>query len=413
MIFLFLLFVLYLSQLFIISPGMIKHGDLALAQSNDLIAGLSSSSLACILIIIYSFSKIIFFRNTKVLKFDAFLLFFILLFFSVGFAAGIERIPFSSAINYSIKLLMPFIIFFYMVYSFKIEDINKLYTTILLINIMLIVQVLLCQFLIGSFSANRFYWYMTKEEYYGFYNSPHPFAALLGLLSLWNIKSLLMKKWITTNLLLLFFNFLLIVLSGVRTYLVAFVFSVVLIYCYSFVIKNRFKYLSIILFFVFVSFLLIFFEHFKEIFFSTRIGSILDSSKVLSGRDIRWFEDFLYYLNSYDIFEKIFGRGFGSVYLINNEIFNTYINSLNGILDLLLDHGIFGALLLIFLYISVLVRCQPRSESGWFFWIFVFYLFLGFMVNNILPYVTIMPLAIIFLAVYKFEVDNINIYSKV
>ena len=192
-------------------------------------------------------------------------------------------------------------------------------------------------------------------------------------------------------------------LSGVRSYLLGLAVSAILMYFLGFFNKrvNNLKSLALII----VVFVMagIFIDIIIDYILSSRLGTLFDVTKLSSGRYIRWLIDFNYFINSYDIAEKLFGRGFSSVYLLNAQLIGVEINSLNGVIDLLLDNGLIGTLLLIAAYGIVLRWCSPKNTAKIFFWGMLCYLSIGILINNILPYVTIMPLAIIFMVILKIE----------
>lgn len=383
---------LYFAQLFIVKPGTdvspyaYKYGLIHYIK----FGGLTSSALASILLILFCFitlfiqEKIILNKNT--VKVSS----FVMMIFIISFLSGNQVV---SSFDYIVKLIMPMIIYIFFQACFKKTNPDSIINLVRNINILVIGQVLICKAVTGEFAANTYYHEM-PEEYFGYFNNPHPFTALLGLLALWNAVLVYEKKNRILNSLLFTGNVLLVYLSHVRTYMLAFLIAFVYLILR---IKARKGSVSKYIYIVFAAatiFGIVYVMLYGD------YASARTVTDVSSGRFYRWYLDIQYFLHKTSVYHKLVGNGPEAIYRINQELFSTNINSLNCFIDLLADIGIIGLAALAGAYYMILRDCISGSNMVFMIPICV-YLAIGALINNILPYVIIMPLFMILLFVMR------------
>ncbi|MCH5211584.1 MAG: O-antigen ligase family protein [Oscillospiraceae bacterium] len=355
--------------------------------------GLTYSAIVCLLILAWMMWRLFrrgseFGKNTKDTRSIILLSMLLISGIIASLANGVMP-----QFDYIMKLIMPFMVFYYIKYACKEKEFERLPGLILIINITMVVQIIVCKAITGHFSASTYYTYIGTEEYFGYYNSPHPLSALLGLFSVWNIYSIHRKQTLVLNIVLFTANILLVVLLGVRTYMAAVALSIIVMIAYG-TRNSKYRSFTIIaLIFVAIAGLIIYFNM-DKIFAGTRLDSSVNTSEITSGRNGRWKQDMNYYLHEYNFLQQIFGKGFGAINNVNIKLRIGNINSLNAIIDLLMDNGVVGLLLLVASYKDVVKYCVGRNmeyaQVG-----IIAVIATGLMINNILPYVTIMPMAII------------------
>lgn len=393
-----LIFALFIGQLFIIVPG----SDISSASYGNFnqykFFGMTISTIISIVLLIYCIYNIFISSKFKFEKKDLLVLIAIIIFDFLGLINGNSI---SERIDMCAKINMPFIIYFYLKYSYNSskKNVNILNTTFLLINIILIVQVPICKLLTGKFSASTFYTYIMNEEYYGYYSSPHAFSALLGILSIWNLKNISNKYRIKTNYLCLVCNIILIFLSGVRTYLLSVIFAIAILFFSALNTKHLKKIKSLAIISIIV--VLLCSNYIFEKLSTSRISISYNTTELTSGRTYRWKTDLLYF-SEQGLTNKIVGNGFKSIYNINSKLIDVYINSLNVFIDLLIDNGILGMLLLIFIYYNIVKRKYKKSNI-YFIYSILIYIGIGCFINNLLPYITVMTTTIILIRLLEIE----------
>lgn len=393
-----LIFALFIGQLFIIIPG----SDISAASYGDFnqykFFGMTISTIISIVLLIYCTYNIFISSKLKFEKKDVLILIAIIIFDFLGLING-ESI--SEKIDMCAKINMPFIIYFYLKYSYNFskKHMDTLDKAFLLINIILIVQVPICKLVTGKFSASTFYTYIMNEEYYGYYSSPHAFSALLGLLSIWNLKNISNKYRIKINYVCLACNIILIFLSGVRTYVLAVIFAIVILFFNALNTKHLKKIRSLAI--ISIILVLLCSNYIFEKLSTSRLNTSYNTTELTSGRTYRWKTDLLYF-SEQGLTNKIVGNGFKSIYSINSKLIGVYINSLNIFIDLLIDNGILGMLLLIFIYYNI-VKQKYQKSNIYFIYSILIYIGIGCFVNNLLPYITVMTTTIIFIRVLEIE----------
>lgn len=399
--FMLLILTLYIAQLFILVPGSDASAASYGAYNTILFYGMTLSAWASISIIIFCLVNILFFRSTnyQLTKLD------ILCIFSLGsflFTGMLVSNNFLDSVETPVKLSLPFIIYYYARFCIPKSRISYFYTLFLLINLITVGQVFICKILTGSFAINTFYWYIMSEEYFGYYNSPHPFSALLGLLSLWCIKSINERKRVVLNAILLSFNLLLIFLSGVRTYALGITIALIFIMISAFRDKGLRNIRKLLLAVPIIALVLtIFTPSFVSL---SRFSNVFLSGDMTSSRLERWTTDVSYYVNQKNIFTLLLGNGFQSMNVINQTLIGVYINSLNVFIDLLVENGAIGMLLYLLPCVFIWKECYKKNSRSISIVIgMTIYIVIGLVINNLLPYVTIMPLFILILVIIDLE----------
>lgn len=248
-----------------------------------------------------------------------------------------------SGIDSIIKLGFPFFIFLYISRNGLREKVACFNTTIFVINVIVIIQVVICKLTTGSFSAYTYY-YELKEEFLGFFSHPHLFAGLLSLLCIWNIWSIQHKWRPKANAILFLSGIALVVLLGTRTYLVslgAALLTYTLVWLFHKIKSLKIRAASVIL----LACLILIAASIYLIMGPERV-----TNDISSGRFERWTADLSYAFNNYSPLEYLFGRGVGASSQINLILFDRSINSLNLIIDLFLDFGVIGMLMMLAAY---------------------------------------------------------------
>ena len=397
MLFTSLLLCLYVSQVFIVKPG--ANLDAANYGSYQTITfmGLSYSSwlslailALCVVRLFMSYRHIRFTTKTLLCAIS------VIAFMCMGVVISPSI---SNLADLGIKIFMPFCVYFYVRFVLSEWGTSSIDRLLLSINLFLVGQVLFCKIATGEFSANHYYTYLMDEEYFGYYNSPHPFTALLGLLTIWNMHILVKRRAPILNLILVAVNVVLMAASGVRTYVagLAFAVAVLMLASLSRPELSRYRFLIVIAAFA----LLLFGSQLGEIIGNTRLSSSTNTTELSSGRFTRWQLDYNFFATQSDTVRKLFGNGFGYSYVVNQELIGVSINSLNFVIDLLIDNGIFGLLTLCLSY--AMLFADLGSSHRYLALALFAYILTGLMLNNLLPYITVMIAAILVMFSWRRE----------
>lgn len=395
-VFLVLLLALYVSQVFLVVPG--ANLDAANYGHYDTInfLGLSYSSWLSLILICWCTISVL--MNLGKLRFTRPSLLCLLAI--AGFTViGALNSSVSGIADLGVKMLMPFTAYFYIRYVLIELESREIDRLLLAINLFLIGQVLICKLITGEFSANHYYTYIMDEEYFGYYNSPHPFTAMLGLLSIWNLRIIALRKAPVVHVLLVAGNVTLMLVSGVRTYLLGLVFSVVFLLIMALFRSDLKKFRPLIAALIFV--LLCFSGQLSAFLSGTRLSSSYNTTELTSGRSLRWALDMGEYLGE-STFRILFGGGFAHSYDVNTILIGVHINSLNFVVDVLLDNGIFGLLTLLIAYLGMLTDLFKKGNFP-FLAALAIYLLVGMTLNNLLPYVTVTLAAVLILVSWQRE----------
>ena len=282
-----------------------------------------------------------------------------------------------SGLSEGVKYLLPFLIFG-AIMSLNCLKIGPFITKLLTYtNVIMIIQVLLCKVFTGKFAASTYYWEF-QEEYFGFYNHPHNFTGLLGILTIWCIFNINRKNHSFFYILLAMINIGLMYISGSRSYVYSLIISIgyiLLVSLFDSKLKRMRKYAITL-------FTLMFF--FGGAFISN-LGSNRVTGDVLSGRGLRWLTDIQYYLTSTTLAQKFLGGGFGFVNEVNLKLSGVYINSLNIFIDVLLNNGLIGLFLLIIAY-GILFSYFVKEGSKQFSITIVLFFVISSVVTNFITY---------------------------
>lgn len=397
LLFLPLIFLLYIAQLFMIVPG----SDISAASYGKFktysFFGMSYSTIISMLLIMYCIIKLVVKKKISLKNNDLFFIYALVVFNILGLLMGNNS--FSEKIDMLAKINMPIIIYLFLKYSYSLESLDIVNKLFLIINIIFIVQVPVCKLLTGRFAASTFYTYIMSEEYYGFYSSPHAFSAMLGVLSIWNLKNINNNFYKKTSVICLGCNVILMFLSGVRTYVLDLIISVGILFLFSLYTKklSTIKKMGIIA----IMIVLLFSGFIIDKLANSRFNSSYNTVEVTSGRGNRWETDIEYFFNE-NVFNQLLGNGVKSIYAINSELISVYINSLNIFIDLLIDNGIIGLTCIMYIYYKIFFR-KFENKNKYFAYILFVYFFIGSFINNLLPYITVMTASVILLRILELE----------
>lgn len=297
-------------------------------------------------------------------------------------------------IDYMLKMSIPFLVFLYLSCIINTENIAFFKKIVSFINILLVGQVLVCRLIEHSFSAYSYY-LNAEEEYFGYYNQPHPFTCLLAILCFWNVYAINKRENVILNLVLVCANILLIYLSSVRTYAVSLMAGFLYIGVMSLVsskMKKLRKY--VIIAFIILIFLL------EYILTSFLLGH--GGADISTGRFERWQLDLKYIFNEYSLVQFLFGNGMRASFEVNNVIFGTYINSLNLFVDMLIDYGLIGLFMMSFAYYKIFAYTRKTESLHFNTGLLIFFIF-ACIINHPASYITCISLIIIVLFIFKHD----------
>lgn len=219
----------------------------------------------------------------------------------------------------------------------------------ILVNILLIGQVLLCKLFTGSFGANRYYIELS-EEYFGYYYHPFAFSGALSAISVYAVSKALGRERRALWLALLACNLYFIWNTQVRTFLVAATLGMLaLAVVYAFA-RGRPVILAVLASAGLA--LLVFWT-------PQMLSGSRSVSEVSSGRLERWTSDIDGFGAAASDLEILIGRGPGSIYELNSQLFGVRINSLNLAVDTLVDFGVLGVVVL------AIAWCCLLSSAKW------------------------------------------------
>lgn len=376
---------LYFAQLFIVvqgtdaSPYAYKYNLIHIIKYY----GLTLSAWVCILAFIYCITMILFNRKIVLHK-NQYIIAVLIIIFS--FSASIVSLSnLLAEIDNIVKLVFPFIVYIFLVINCKNVCLKSFDNLFGYINLFLLGQVLVCKFLTGRWGVNNYY-YEIKNEFFGYYNSPHPFSATLGILCIWCIYCIQQRRKKLFYAVLFILNYCLIFLCSVRSYLLAVTISVVYIVLKSVGSKIHIPKVIINILFALIGIAIIYVLLFGDVISIRQLAG-----DISSGRIYRWTQDLHFYIKEIDTVHKIIGSGANTTYSINTKLIGTYINSLNAAIDILIDNGIVGLSLLGYAYWLVF----KEGKENYFYYALWIYIAVGAGINNLLPYVSVMPLAMV------------------
>lgn len=392
--------VLYIAQLFMYPPGSdISPYAYATGTISTMtkFAGLTLSAISSIILLAFVTFDLCF-KKRPVSKKE--LLIFICVIIPSVIALG-RSDDVGESLDVMIKAIAPFEVYFWLKSIINKENAVYFRKVIDRINILMIGQVILCKVLTGATNAYNYYYELT-EEFFGYYNHPHSFTSLLWILSIFNVYQVAKNRKVKKNIVLLGANLLCIFGSGVRTYLAALGVGLIFIGLWSLWNKNGQKLRKYVIFSLIV---LIFVG--PTLIGYVGAGRDYISTDVSSGRFVRWSADIMYFMNTFSMTEKLIGGGANSSYVANQTIFGVYINSLNLVIDLLLDYGIIGMVLMLFSYTHLFTSVISRDNK-----IFIRGIGASFItacvINSPVTYVPTMLMLIVLLLVIQNEESTIK-----
>lgn len=387
-----LLAFLYFAQLFMYRPGAdVSPYAFANLQINAIrVMGLTLSALVSIVLLAYiAFDMLLRRRNYTVGN----VVMLLLALLTNVFAMLSCDSPLGE-MDYLLKILAPFMIGFYLNVHLTRRNVRWFKRLVSGIQLMLIVQLLVCKVLEGSFAAYNYYYEMA-EEYFGYYNHPHSFNGLLGFLCIWNIYEINRKEHLKYNLVMLLLCLVLMYISGVRTYLVALVAGmgyIGLSALRSSSMKGLRKYV-----YMCIAVLLIVGPTLISSFGAARV-----TDDFSSGRISRWVADIGYALATSSPLQILLGSGLEASVRANAVLSGVAINSLNLFVDMFMDYGIIGMILMIIAYINLFKLTWTKHTKGFQGGLLVMF-FATCFINSIVSYITIMAMLVLILNIMRVE----------
>ena len=391
-IFFYLIVALFVSQIFILIPGSYANYDDGSVRFYSIFSTSLSTIVSTILILYLLISLVFSSKRIRYSRAEILLLFF---FIASSFISFLGQQSFTNKLATFMKILLPIELLLYLPRcNYNIKSYRKV---IYIINLFLISQTLVCKALTGKFAASIFYTSL-ENEFFGFYNSPHPLAATLCFLSIFLLIEFVNYKNRKLFTIFLFAcNQIFIYLLGTTSYLVADILGLAVLIVFSTMKGNEAirywirKFLPVFLIAVPVVVVAL---------FNSRIVDNLLVGNITNGRLNRWMFDLNIFINNAGLKTVLFGDGFYSIFATNLLIGQGEINSLNFFIDMLFDTGLFGLLSYCFLYIYYFKNLYTRKNNAFFWQIIAVFLFSAFF-NNLVPYVTVMTIMIILLNYQK------------
>lgn len=338
-----------------------------------LLFGRTYSSWLSITITAYSLYKMLLSsRNRRLSKQDVIMYTAIFLVFLIGI---FSYSSFSSALSEGTKYVLPFLTYgaVKVIDSERFKESTKKLLTFS--NIILILQVALSKIITGKFAASTYYLEM-QEEYFGFYNHPHGFTGLLGMLTIWCVFNINRRNKVCLYSVLAIINMILMYISGSRSYVYSLLIAVVYILMTSMVdqkLKRMRKY----------AFAGLIAALFFGKSFITNLGAHRVTNAVLSGRGLRWVNDLNYFFSEMSWREKLTGGGFGYISDVNQKLSGVYVNSLNIFIDILIDNGIVGVILTMVAYAMLFSFYTKRGNKSFSIMVLFFFVVSSFVTNFI------------------------------
>ncbi|VEG52326.1 Lipid A core - O-antigen ligase and related enzymes [Mycolicibacterium aurum] len=244
------------------------------------------------------------------------------------------------------------------------------------VNIFTVGQVGVAYFITGSFGPNRYYREL-DQEFFGLFYHPFAFAGILGICTVVAFRHVLGRRQIALNATLVALNVGFIVLSDVRTYILA---TAVGLAISVLVLTIRRRHLALALAIP------------SLVIAAAVIGAgdlILSGERVTgafdSGRFARWQLDLETVWEEAGIVQLYFGGGPQYILELNQSLFGSNINSLNLAIDLLVDFGIVGSILYIFIWILI-IRDAARFGDAQVVWPLVGFVVVATMISNIIAF---------------------------
>ena len=402
--FLFMLMItgLVFSQMIMYPPGsdISPYAFMTGQLSHILFAGRTFSSWVSIAIAAYCIYKVFITDRIKRMPQQDVIMYACAV---VNFVVGvISYYSFGSALSEGTKYILPFLVFG-LVKALDSSRFNEAVQKLLTYtNIVLILQVLVCKVVTGRFAASTYYHEM-QQEFFGFYNHPHGYTGLLGMLTIWCVYNINRRRHTLLYGGMAVVNMLLMYISGSRSY----VYSLLIAVAYILAIAILDKKLSRLRKYTLAAAVAaVFFGH----VFISRLGANRVSNTVLSGRETRWINDMGYYFSNMGIWQKLIGGGFGYINDVNKELSGVFINSLNIFIDVLINNGIVGILLTVIAY-WVLFSTFAKKGDRQFTMMTLFFFVVSSFVTNLITYQVITITMVLMLYAMSADSEEASIDS--
>lgn len=104
-----------------------------------------------------------------------------------------------------------------------------------------------------------------------------------------------------------------------------------------------------------------------------------------SGRSRFWKTDLDYYLSG-NLYQILFGKSFSSIFILNEEVFNTAIGAHNDIIHLLNGTGIIGTGIYIYMIIKIILILKKQIKRSLFWLSCCIYLIVPMLMNGFFTY---------------------------
>lgn len=383
---------LYIAQLFMYLPGTDVSPYAFVHSKIEAIRVMSLTLSAAVSIVLVFFIFATFVMRIK--KYSKKAIYMMILALIPNLLNLVRSSDLTGNLDTFLKVISPFVICFYLQKIIDRENVRDFKTAITAINIFMIAQVLACKLMYGHFAAYNYYYEMS-EEYFGYYNHPHSFTCLLAVLSIWCIYQMNKRQNVPLNIVLFVLNLLLMFISGVRTYFIALIAGLLFVGIYSLMMRSmknlrKYVYIAVVLLVIAGPALI------------TSFGSTRVTEDVSSGRIDRWTADISYAINNYSWFDKLFGAGLDASVQANKVLFDVAINSLNVFVDMFMNYGIIGMIMMIIAYSYIFRLTWSKKQKGFQIGMLVFLLTACF-INSIVSYITIMSMIVVILYIFKVE----------
>lgn len=230
-------------------------------------------------------------------------------------------------------------------------------TLMILISLFTILQVAASKLLFGSFAVHNYY-YEIDPEYFGFFHHPFAFAGVLAVSAILLLFVMATRGIRGYYVILIVACIALIILTQVRTYILAAVVGLAVGLCI--VIAQRKRVGTVValspLLFAAVT---LFWHSVPSMLAADRANTDLSS-----GRFDRWTMNLATFFDQASLSELLFGGGATRVIDINEQAIGTRISSLNFFVDSLINFGLVGSVLLISVLVLVFVDASSKGSFG-------------------------------------------------
>jgi len=251
------------------------------------------------------------------------------------------------------KLVLPLLLFLCFT-SLAGPGIDRTLTKlVIVVNLFTVGQAVLARALTGQFAANRYYIEL-PQEYFGYFYHPFAFAGILGACSIVLINEIRQRRHRFLMTLLVTTNVFFIFQSQVRTYILATAISFIISLIGLTVGRRSAKATFLIAGVLSLVALSI---------GSGLVAGSRNTSDASSGRLDRWALDVSYTWDTASVGQLLFGGGPGYISEINSRLFGVQINSLNALIDVFVDFGLIGLMLVVAAWATLLREHYLRAGN--------------------------------------------------